>query len=55
MQIVFARTSPKQKYIVVDQAQKRNEIVAVTGDGVNDRHFVTFFLSLMLPSAAISV
>ena len=35
-EIVFARTSPAQKYMIVDCAQKLGHIVAVTGDGVND-------------------
>ncbi|MES1920530.1 Sodium/potassium-transporting ATPase subunit alpha-1 [Bonamia ostreae] len=34
--IVFSRTSPQQKLLIVESCQKRNGIVAVTGDGVND-------------------
>ncbi len=33
-QIVFARTSPQQKYVIVENNQRRGEIVAVTGDGM---------------------
>ncbi len=33
---VFARTSPQHKYRIVQALQREKEIVAVTGDGIND-------------------
>merc|ERR1712073_211080 len=35
-EIVFARTSPQQKLIIVEGCQRMGAIVAVAGDGVND-------------------
>lgn len=33
---IFARTTPQHKYRIVKALQKNNEVVAVTGDGIND-------------------
>ena len=35
-EVAFARTSPKQKLFIVEGYQRAGNVVAVTGDGVND-------------------
>ena len=35
-EIVFARTSPQQKLLIVEGCQRMGAVTAVTGDGVND-------------------
>jgi sodium/potassium-transporting ATPase subunit alpha len=42
-EIVFARTSPQQKLIIVEGCQRNGAIVAVTGDG---KYFMLIFCAV---------
>jgi len=44
---IFARVSPSQKLRITEMLQKKGEVVAITGDGVND--------SLALKAADVGV
>ena len=61
-EIVFARTSPQQKPIIVEGCQRMRAIVAVTGDGVNNSPVlkkadigVAMVLVLMFPSKLLTL
>ncbi|MBD3253543.1 MAG: HAD-IC family P-type ATPase [Candidatus Lokiarchaeota archaeon] len=46
---VFARVAPSDKEIIVDKYQKKNKVVAMTGDGINDT------LALKMANAGIAM
>ena len=47
--LLSIRTSPQQKSMIVEQCQKRGEVVAVTGDGYIAQSYLFFFIFFALP------